>query len=540
MCIPDHSRNEMEFTMNPLDQFSRTQKANLLQKIIESSKIETNCNRKNLDLIAQIVDLSWDLKNADGAKYAQKLASELSNAELSKSERSELFYFIANSWAALRDAQNPESRKSFDWEIEEVEKELIFLRKSAYHDGFDQLQLGRQCQILTNLAGRLSEIGRPVEALLYWDEALTKAQSFGMAHGNRGIGIWKYGHHLYDQGHEALFLLEAEEALKKSCKSDSTDPEALLYFKGELERIPKMKSSSLKNKEFKLGDSVEEISYRKWCLENRLFLNPLNDITANSIAATDVFALPSITTRTPEMPLYFSRFNLMKQEYIAARHLMYLSQVSDDPHYADKSVSLVNTLDYQLYSVRIEYVKMVFRSAYSILDKVAFFLNDYFELQLDEKKIYFRSVWYKNGNKQSGLNSKFKESKNWSLRGLFWLSKDIFENNAEFKEAIAPDAQQLLDIRNHLEHKYVTLHDSLVQFTQRELSSKEGIIPLSFEDFYRKTVFLLKLSRSAILYLSMAVHVEEERKRHSNDENKIAAAISLTNVEHEWKRTWRN
>lgn len=521
------------------NQSTETEKEVLLKKFLMINNIEGSNSRKNLDFLSQIVDLSWDLGSVEGAKHSQKLADQLLKTELSKAELAELFYFIANSWAALRDAQNPESKKSFDWEIEEVEKELIFLRKSAHHDGFSELPSFRQCQILTNLAGRLSEIGRPVEALFYWDIALKETPSFGMAHGNRGIGLWKYGHHLYDQGHEAQFLLEAESALKKSCDSESTDSNALIYFKGELERIPKINSSLLKNKQFKLGDFKEEISYRKWCLENRLFINPLNDITDASIAATDIFSLPNITTKTPDMPLVFSRFNLLKQEYITARHLMFLSQESDEPHYADKNVSLVNTLDYQLFSVRIEYMKMVFRSSYSILDKVAFFLNDYFDLQLDEKKIYFRSVWYKDGIKRLGLNSKFQDSKNWPLRGLFWLSKDIFESNPEFRDAISPDAQQLHEIRNHLEHKYVTLHDSWMEFSQNNSISTEGIIPLKFEDFYKKTFSLLKLSRSAILYLSMAIHVEEERKRDSGGAG-LAASIPLDSVDHEWKRTWRS
>lgn len=530
----------MAFTMSASNQPAQDEKNNILQEILKINEIGPGNSRKYLDLIAQAVDLSWDLKSIDGAKHAQKLADQLLKTDLTRSEQSELFYFIANSWAALRDSQNPESRTKFDWEIEEVEKELIFLRKSAHHNGFNDLQLGRKCQILTNLAGRLSEIGRPVEALVYWDTALDMAPSFGMALGNKGIGLWKYGHHLYDQGHEALFLFEAEEALKKSCKSKSTDSDALVYFQAELERMPKVTPTSGKKKDYKLGDTEEETSYRKWCLEHHLFLNPLNDIASGSVAATDVFALPSLTTKTPDMPPYFSRFNLLKQEYITARHLMYLSQESDVPHYADKYVAVVNTLDYQLYSVRIEYVKLVFRSAYSILDKIAFFLKDYFELQLDEKRVYFRTVWYKDGHKQSGLDSKFSESKNWPLRGLFWLSKDIFENSLEFKEAIAPDAQQLLDIRNHLEHKYVALHGSLAQLSQKGVASKEGMISLSFEEFYRKTLFILKLSRSAILYLSMAIHVEEERKHHAEGEEKVATPISLTNVEHEWKRIWRS
>ncbi|WP_235883124.1 hypothetical protein [Metabacillus sediminilitoris] len=35
-------------------------------------------------------------------------------------------------------------------------------------------------------------------------------------------------------------------------------------------------------------DSEEEISYRKWCVENNLFLNTLNDALPYSVSATDI------------------------------------------------------------------------------------------------------------------------------------------------------------------------------------------------------------------------------------------------------------
>jgi LA2681-like HEPN len=42
--------------------------------------------------------------------------------------------------------------------------------------------------------------------------------------------------------------------------------------------------------------------------------------------------------------------------------------------------SLYNTLDYPTYSVAIEKVKAAYRLAYSLFDKIAFFLNAYLDL----------------------------------------------------------------------------------------------------------------------------------------------------------------
>jgi hypothetical protein len=40
------------------------------------------------------------------------------------------------------------------------------------------------------------------------------------------------------------------------------------------------------------------------------------------------------------------------------------------------------------------------------------------------------------------------------------LSKDLYEDEPEFREAIEPDAQAFNDIRNHVEHKYLSAASS--------------------------------------------------------------------------------
>ena len=61
-------------------------------------------------------------------------------------------------------------------------------------------------------------------------------------------------------------------------------------------------------------------------------------------------------------------------------------------HFSDRDVLLYNTLDYPSYALAVEKLKSAFRSAYSLLDKVAFFLNDYASVPV--ANVSFRSVWY--------------------------------------------------------------------------------------------------------------------------------------------------
>ena len=69
-----------------------------------------------------------------------------------------------------------------------------------------------------------------------------------------------------------------------------------------------------------MGATEDERSYRRWCLRERLFLNPLNEAYTDSVAATDVLHLPSHTYGIEDAPRFPAYYNLMKQEYISARY----------------------------------------------------------------------------------------------------------------------------------------------------------------------------------------------------------------------------
>ena len=73
----------------------------------------------------------------------------------------------------------------------------------------------------------------------------------------------------------------------------------------------------------------------------------------------------------------------------------------------------------------------------------------------------FRSLWYERQNRAKGLRPDFDALDNWPLRGLFWLSKDLYEDQPGFRESMDPSGEDLAKIRNHLEHRYLKLHDSL-------------------------------------------------------------------------------
>jgi len=287
-----------------------------------------------------------------------------------------------------------------------------------------------------------------------------------------------------------------------------------------------------------MGRQKNEREYRTWCLKYKLFLNPLNDLGEYSVAARDVLTVPSIVTPLDVGPRYQGFYNQLKQEFVSARFLLFEGIKNSLLHFSDKDVLLYNTLDYPCYCLSVEKVKIAYRSAYSLLDKIAFFINTYFNLNL-KGKIYFKSLWFEDRNKS--LRLCFENMRNLPLRGLYWLSKDLFdycdlevEDSKKFRDSVEPDAEDLHDIRNHLEHKYLKVHDILIENRMTGLVD-DLAFSIQRDEFEKKTLKLLRLVRNALIYLTLSIQTEE-LERHKKKENEVFLPIVNPIWNDNWKR----
>jgi hypothetical protein len=280
-----------------------------------------------------------------------------------------------------------------------------------------------------------------------------------------------------------------------------------------------------------LGDGTTEQAYRRWGLKHTLFLNPLNDVDPASIAAQDVLVLPDFTLPAGEPPIVTGMFNELKQLFVSARWLLWEGTYAEDAHFSDRGVLLFNTLDYPSYGLSVEKVKTAFRLGYSIFDKVAYFLNFYLDLGVAERHVSFRTIWREKDG--APLRDPVAKSENWPLRGLYWLSKDLYEKGV--KDTTEPDARALADLRNHLEHKYVKVHEmSMPVRGEDDMFHDTLAYHITRSDLERKTLRLLQLVRSALVYLSLAMH-HEERRRACTREG-LSVPMPLDVWCDEWKR----
>ena len=260
-------------------------------------------------------------------------------------------------------------------------------------------------------------------------------------------------------------------------------------------------------------------------LDRQLFLNPLVMLGAHSIAAADPLHLPSHTFSQGSVPPLVGWYNQMKQEFIGARLLYHEAMEAEPledrpPHFADDDVRLYDTLDYPALSIGAEKLRLAFRTAYSLLDKVAGFVNAYFDLGHNPNRVDLRGVWYENPRKRNTLHPKVADRPNLALRGLYWLSFDIVgEEMNGLDDALAPEATHLNALRNALEHRCLVLTNETFGALDNDGIERESIAA-----FQHNTERMLEIAHEALILLSLAMHEEEMQKRR--DRKDIALVVN--------------
>jgi tetratricopeptide (TPR) repeat protein len=489
-----------------------------------------------LERFGTVIDLAHSRRDLAGTEHALTLAATVTIEDWPPTDRATFYYFLANAYTDLQRAEAKTRDDLWEWSSEHVEQSLLALRRASNEEGFTQLPVERRCQILTNLGNTLSGIGRFIEALEVWNEALKLDETFPMALANRAYGRFHYAKALYDEGHREAFL---HHALTDFIPALDRVPyaDARAYFTSIKNAIAKVLSPEAATKPhsfrtFPLGTTPEEIAYRTWCLQQRTYLNPINDLVTDSVAAHDVILTPTMTAPMGEPPIYQGFFNQLKQEYATARYLFYAGTHRHAPAYPDKQVLLLNTMDYPSYGTNTEFVKLAYRSLYSIFDKIAFFLNAYLKLGIKERAVNFQTLWHEKEKREKPLKEPFRKRPNLPLRGIYWISRDLDDKDDRH---LQPDAALLSTVRQHLEHKYLKAHEPEWAIAEGDpLRTDTLAYNIARAALEEKTLRLLRITRAALIYLVLAIHVEEQQRRAQRG-NKPIPGAQLDTYKHDWK-----
>ena len=479
---------------------------------------------KTIHELGSAIDAAADKGDEDLLRrLGEECGDRLSTAE--DKERVFLRYFQANTFSAIVQAKSSDSNYHWNWGQSDSVHNLLLLRQAIAEDAFPDIDTILECQIRTNLANRLNALGRPIAANEQWLKVLEAYPKFAKALANRGKNIAFFASALYDDGQEPVLLAASLDLINSSLEDDayweSDDRDS---FATDLTERSKDIASYLEafnyDKSFdfnqwSLGATQEELLYRRWCLEERLFLNPLNEAYTDSVAAQDILHLPSHTYSIDESPRFPAFYNLMKQEYVTARYRLFRSSQEGDTDLVMRDVLFIEGNVPQVFGYHVADLRAAFQGAYSIFDKVGLFLNDYYRVDIKPGSVSFRKVWFQKA-KGSGLELRpmFKNSHNWLLRGLYFLSKDLFED--EFRDVAEPDAADLAQLRNLIEHRFVSLQHYL------KGDSDETHRLIAVEDFQEKTLRLLKMAREALIYLSLAMHREETLRLNGTKSERVS------------------
>ncbi|MEA9754674.1 LA2681 family HEPN domain-containing protein [Xanthomonas campestris pv. raphani] len=485
-----------------------------LEEDAEQAILDPQC----WELYATLIDRASDARNDDDLTRLIALGPHVEAASTSWST-CWVLYCIANAWSTLYSIRRYPYH-SLSWQQPELAKQLFYLRSALQHESAADLPLPRRAQIRINLANAFNSAGRIIEAFEEWGAALQDHPGIAMGFGSRGKGLLYYARHLYDQSHALWFLGEARRNLTAAVmigarRDEATYPEAISHFAGELQQL----QAFLKDcgypeeldhatvQDFSMGDTEEERSYRRWCLEHRLFLNPMNDAFATPIAAHDPMGLPDHIASGVGIT-YLAFFNQMKQEYTYARWCLYAGSTADEVHYADREVMLTMNSDSARYSIGLEQVKTSFRAAYSVLDKVAYFINHRWELGVPENRVDFATIWTQAKAPHRGeIWQQLEASQNLWLQALYRLSLDI--HGKEDQTVAAPDAREIRVLRNHLEHKFVKIVDAKSDLHTPDMLKDHLAYELEAQELHLKALRMVKIARSALVYLSLALHRSE-------------------------------
>lgn len=446
--------------------------------------------------------------------------SLLSRLKLTDEDQAILYYYRGNAWASLDHIRMGKNNGDWDYKRQENDNAIIDYRRCINVPITTNDSIAKQSvvQASVNLGNTFSQAGRIIYANECWDLALKMNADYGMAGCNKAHGLIYYSSYMYEKSHTTLILVEAYRLLDRYLSSPDIFEEAKAVFLKDKENIEKAVSYKLLSSttlftEFDYGKCKESIDYHKWANINRLYLNPLNDIYIESAVAQDFLHLPGMKTKYPA-PVFQSFYNQIKQEYISARYFFYCFSIMEDGrtvHFSDENRHLFDTLDYPQYGLKYEYLKIAFRMAYSILDKIGYFINEYFGLGIPKTKVNFRTLWYDEKGKGT-IKDKLSNLKNNPLRGLFFLSRDFHEQDSEYLGNLDPVAKQLAEIRNYIEHKHFKIHWHISsERPENNHFYDHFAFNISDDLLSEKTLRIIKTTREAIIYLSLAVHVDEEQ-----------------------------
>lgn len=368
-----------------------------------------------------------------------------------------------------------------------------------------QTTIGTHYQAIVHLAGLYDHFGRFQEAQYLWLQAGHLLPNDYMWQFNVGFSLG-CTHGYYESRAEPFVVAYAKSMLKPFVNK----PETELSAKAVYDTIKDLKTPDIKDDRAVDYKDNEEDRYNKWVNDHWLRLNSYNDIHPQSIIAQDDSLFFNAIFSSKQDPDFGSRIftllNEIKQEYVSARYMLYrYFKDSGSRHFSDKGVRLADNADYSNYSFHIEVAKSAFRALYSLLDKIAYALNEYLDLGEAGSGVSFKDIWYADKKKRV-LRKKITDcDKVISLAGLLFIRNDIYGGDDSYLQD--ENTLRLKAVRNAMEHRAIVVTD------EGEFDDSGLAVRISRSEFEDVAITLISTVRQAIFcFVNTVNHIEYDKK----------------------------
>ena len=365
---------------------------------------------------------------------------------------------------------------------------------------------------LTDFGNSFDSVGRYLDALGYYERALKLDPSFGMASGNRGITLFNVAPLM--RGHESHVLLQAATDLDTAI----SDQERVLRCGGQsaLDTFKRQRAALSVSGDFhhnvpepspQLGDP-----HLDWCLRHQLFLHISPDCIGAGSKTLDAISFGSFKLSLSEDQVLdraneiIDAFNTIRQDYIAARYLVWLAAAEGSPIQEQvktitRRTSFWDALNYADWGVRPGIGVQALKVALDTLDTIAAFVHLYFRSGRGVRDIDLRTLPYTDRSKKK-LAPPFAEAlkRPEQNRGLAAL----FDVSAGLEEQSTSPLRRLVQRRHAATHRFFSVH------SEGAPDSSDWIERLSWPELIEESLESLRIARGAILYLAQMIHIHEK------------------------------
>jgi len=399
-------------------------------------------------------------------------------------------YNLGNGYSSIEDLARAKPSYRFD-----PDKAALSDAKRCFREALRLAGDSAPPQLLTNYANCLSACGRTIEAIDVWRRALAVSPEHPMALGNLAIGT-KY---LSSLTNDFAALPQVADGIRRALASPMNQEmptHAKLAFESALVQVDKFLSKNPKIKSPQPGQTTN--SYELYCREHDLFLS----LSVGKVFDAASLSLITATGDDSTYPRLARVINDIKERFALARMLSFeASRGSTGDMDADRLTTYADLSDGAVYGTRPAKFKLAFETAFNVLDKIAFFLNDYLHLGVSDKDASFLRIW---ATGQGGLRPDILNRNNFQLFALYDLSRDFSKGG--YLEPFR--------LERHIStHRYLLPHIKPEKHWKTHADSVE--YHTGYKRLLSETLQLLRLAKGAIIYLVAFVNGNERPdKKH--------------------------